>query len=1013
MYSANIKAEKSTFYGHSDCAVTHKGHVHFLSIVMSKSQADSALYYFNKYIPLYYEGNSFEKNEVEYFRHNARDNYVHLIFKQRLTPLARKNSIEGYISGVVFIKDEYDSDAKDTLLALRGGRTEDVPAGVIEDIYAIMSSNATVPMLKEWASYIIGHMDKYAFGERRLENHNCEDASYGFSGAISFDISEYDLRDIIRKGLANKEISVDGCNDISVETKCVTGMDSYLNTFGQVLVDNTSARFRPRFDPAKENVGKNVDGFYDVCSFYKPDTISFKTQKNVMEAGVRCLDHHDAFLLAAATGCGKTLMGIGTVTLHARKSNFATLVMAPPTLINDWKEAIEAVVPMAEVRVIENLHDMMQCGKIAKNPLRMKSFWCIISINTIKTDYEMRPAVVWSKSKKCYVCPHCGKPISISNARALNGRRETTFIASALDFMKQNDKNTLCKNVLDRLNGYKVSTGCGQKLWTAATRDNSSDWVNIKGIGWLQKSRIDSIYDTASYYIDHMHEDAPPTLREKYRNIVAAIDTYRASGSVERFPNRYSIARYIHKHLNHVFDYLIADEVHQLAADSLQGQAFGTVINSVWKGIFLTGTLANGYASGLFHLLFRTQSRKMLDNGYGHDDMSKFEHSYGVFETTETRVGHYTSGRDRSFVCEGRPKKVKKHLPGISPTLVTDYLMNVMVSIEKKDIRKNLCKYTETPIGVDMDDELKHSYDEILKTITIETKGADGKEREKDARNIKHAVLTANMFLDQPYGLEITSNGENENVTDLDLSPEVIRPKERELLKIAAEKKEAGEKMLIYCEYTEKLDIINRLATILNDAGIKATGMKGVKPADRGAWLQKQTEEGVDAIILNPKLVEVGLNLLDYTTIIFYEIGTKIHTVRQASQRSNRINQTKPVSVYFLYYNKTIQEDALGAISQKLKACKAVEGYFSESALENLADDTDILTKLVNSIVKNEHIEVRAENFDNSEEEEKDNDSVGEVYDSTTAVTMSPYFDRELFSFMEPKETEYVQMMIA
>ena len=173
--------------------------------------------------------------------------------------------------------------------------------------------------------------------------------------------------------------------------------------------------------------------------------------------------------------------------------------------------------------------------------------------------------------------------------------------------------------------------------------------------------------------------------------------------------------------------------------------------------------------------------------------------------------------------------------------------------------------------------------------------------------------------------------------------------------------------MLIYVEYTNKLEIANRLQRLLEENGINAACMDAkIKQNDRQKWLTDISND-VDAVILNPSLVEVGLNLLEYTTIIFYEIGTKIMTIRQASQRSNRINQTKPVTVYFLYYKNTIQEDTLGAISQKLTASKAVEGDFSESALQKMSDDTDILTKLVNSLVKNEHIEVDTKNFEHTE----------------------------------------------
>ena len=47
--------------------------------------------------------------------------------------------------------------------------------------------------------------------------------------------------------------------------------------------------------------------------------------------------------------------------------------------------------------------------------------------------------------------------------------------------------------------------------------------------------------------------------------------------------------------------------------------------------------------------------------------------------------------------------------------------------------------------------------------------------------------------------------------------------------------------------------------------------------------------------ICHPKIVETGLDLLDFPTILFHETGYSLHTLRQASRRSWRIGQHRPV----------------------------------------------------------------------------------------------------------------------
>src|SRR5882762_9207593 len=66
------------------------------------------------------------------------------------------------------------------------------------------------------------------------------------------------------------------------------------------------------------------------------------------------------------------------------------------------------------------------------------------------------------------------------------------------------------------------------------------------------------------------------------------------------------------------------------------------------------------------------------------------------------------------------------------------------------------------------------------------------------------------------------------------------------------------------------------------------------------AWYARQVRQGIQVVICHPKLVETGLDLLDFPTIIFYESGYSLHTLRQASRRSWRIGQRRPVRVLFL-----------------------------------------------------------------------------------------------------------------
>ncbi len=63
----------------------------------------------------------------------------------------------------------------------------------------------------------------------------------------------------------------------------------------------------------------------------------------------------------------------------------------------------------------------------------------------------------------------------------------------------------------------------------------------------------------------------------------------------------------------------------------------------------------------------------------------------------------------------------------------------------------------------------------------------------------------------------------------------------------------------------------------------------------------------------------------------------------QASRRSWRIGQTRPVKVMFMAYRNTLQADALKLVAQKLQSSLAVEGELPDDGLAAYGDDGDDL----------------------------------------------------------------------
>ena len=84
--------------------------------------------------------------------------------------------------------------------------------------------------------------------------------------------------------------------------------------------------------------------------------------------------------------------------------------------------------------------------------------------------------------------------------------------------------------------------------------------------------------------------------------------------------------------------------------------------------------------------------------------------------------------------------------------------------------------------------------------------------------------------------------------------------------------------------------------------------------------------------------------------------------MRQASRRSWRIGQTRPVKVVFMSYRNTLQADALKLVAKKLQSSLAVEGELPEDGLAAYGDDgDDMMMALARKIVSGEEEEAEAE----------------------------------------------------
>jgi hypothetical protein len=381
-------------------------------------------------------------------------------------------------------------------------------------------------------------------------------------------------------------------------------------------------------------------------------------------------------------------------------------------------------------------------------------------------------------------------------------------------------------------------------------------------------------------------------------------------------------AEYIHKHMKGAFDYLICDEIHEEKADTTaRANALGALVASCRKVIGMTGTLIGGKASHVRSLLFRLSPQSLKAENLAWQDDMEFARRYGRVDTIITEKTGPACDNRRS---NGRnTTKRQAEQPGIMPTLYGRHLIGNTIFLSLKDVAADLPAYDEHPTPVRMSAELEQPYREMEGAL----KEAVAELLRKGNHQLLSAMLHALLaYPDYPYDWKpvgyVNKTGRFVTVTcPPTLNGNCLWPKEKKLLEILRQEKAQGRQCWVFCVYTSTHPVLERLEKIIKQAGFAAMTLNAdqVPTRSRSAWIAKNAP-GVDVIISHPQPVRTGLTLFDaagnhnFPSLIFYETGYDLFTLRQASRRSWRIGQKHPCRVYYLYYRERRPEDCHRAL---------------------------------------------------------------------------------------------------
>lgn len=591
------------------------------------------------------------------------------------------------------------------------------------------------------------------------------------------------------------------------------------------------------------------------------------------------------------------------------------IVMCPSHVTRKWVREIGETLPDTYAMVVHSITDLDRLYALYEQG--DKSVYAVFSKERARDGYMRYPAVRWNERRRAFLCPDCDAVIEMEISE---DGAHYTVPADQFFFQKEHRKNHVCPQ-------------CGSPLWSAVNPDRQIEWVKIGEYGWVHRYGAEA----------HLQRTKNANVCDQLAQIAEDPDGYYPVRGARR---RYPLSTYIKKKLHGRISGFLCDELHQYNNDSGQGDAMAELYGASKLFVGMTATLINGYSSGIFHLLYRIVPGLMLKDGKRYSSPGDFDAEYGVVENIyETKDAEYNANRRAS-----KRKTRTRQLPGVSPLVFSRFLLEYTAFLSLSDMGKDLPSYEEIPVALDMPEDVGECYQAVQNVLQKVLKND-----RKAAQKILSAYLNLlTVYPDQPYdqpevihpitGMPIVTPKSCGDFSRL-------FPKEEKVLELVRQKVANGERVLIYTSWT-RTDSQQKLLKLLQENGYRTEILAPqIATEKREEWVDKRVKNGLQVLITNPRCVETGLDLNAFTTIIFYSMDYNLFTLRQASRRSWRINQTEPkVEVYMLYYADTLQTKAMKLMASKLAVAGIIEGTFSEEGLAAMSDVKDLTSQMAKEL---------------------------------------------------------------
>jgi hypothetical protein len=726
-------------------------------------------------------------------------------------------------------------------------------------------------------------------------------------------------------------------------------LTEFMKAHGDKIAAHTLAAYQPLYDlkPTEEELAildrlgkqrKPLPG--------QAEAGLLPTQKHAAIAAARAIRSHRTANAQGEMGCGKTTIGLGVIELL---DAYPAVVICPPHLVPKWIREAEEVIPGVKAR------ELRRIGKGEKSDVN--------DVRAFLDDYDS------------------GKL----------GHKAIAVVASTAAKMGAGWRPVVRAKTI-KINGKPLVVctcpQCGQ-----VQTDNQG--VPVTEIEYFQKHRCFCSAQVSGWKVDPngrrvQDQDGNPVW--EMRPCEAPLFEYSET-------RRWSIAEYIKDKAHGRFLILLGDEVHEYKSKSSdRGVAFHQLAEAAQHTLTLTGTYFGGKSTSIFWLLHRLTPGVRQDFAF-HDEL-RWASTYGLLESVRKRkVGSDLADEDGAFTGNRRYRDQAHEIPGVNPAIITRLLHN-SIFLNLKDLGIELPPYAEEVVELEMEDTQARQYqgmENILRHMALRDSrylslwlqwalARPNSAFRDEVVMLNHAAVPANQLaalakelLEGTESTELVEQvaqilleaartaqsaagkREKEVIVQSPLMPlpavlqeqlieSNLLPKECWLASFCQSEKAQRRRVLVYVRQTGTRDIQERIETVLRDAGLRTiTLYSSVDPRRREAWIEKHSD--ADVLITNPRLVQTGLDLVSFASVVFAEVEYSLYTLWQALRRVWRLGQTKPVKAVFAVYRGTMEAQALALMGRKMRAAQLLYGDNVGGAIVPV-EEVDFVTELAREVLR-------------------------------------------------------------